>query len=154
MLTLLKAEFEYYKISAVFYLVIFLIVDISFVGWGYDVLIKSYPAVRAAMILIMVALLITRQIKLQQEKMDRFYMKLPISLKQVAILRIIFLVFFWIAIFSLFWINYLIFAYNFLEVSVLADTVSLSGLLFAAIAVPLLHRDLNIYFEGKNQKSL
>ena len=152
MLRLLKAEFQYYMVSSLFYLGAFLIVDIAFVGWGYDVLDKSYPGLRAVMILVMFGLLLMRQIKIQQEKMERFYMKLPISLSCVSFLRIIYLTAFWILLFTLFWLNYVIFAFNYLDSVIFWDLISLSGLIFAVIAIPLLHRDLNIVFNGKNQK--
>ncbi len=152
MINLLKAEFQYYKVSTLFYLATFLIVDFAFVGWGYDVQYKSYPALRAVMLLVMFGLLLMRQIKVQQEKMDRFYMKLPVSLNKISLLRILYLVAFWILLFVMFWLNYLLFAFNYLSIFIFWDLISLSGLIFAAISVPLLHRDLNNIFDGKNQK--
>jgi hypothetical protein len=152
MLRLLKAEFQYYKISTFFFLATFLVVDITFVGWGYDVLDKSYPGIRAVMFLVMFGLLLMRQIKVQQEKMDRFYMKLPISLFYVSVLRILYLSIFWLVLLTIFWLNYLIFAFEYLDTFIIWDIISLSGLIFAAIAIPLLHRDLNNLFLGKNQK--
>ncbi|KAA3617089.1 MAG: hypothetical protein D8M58_04165 [Calditrichaeota bacterium] len=152
MLQLLKAEFQYYKSSSIFYLAVFLIVDFAFIGWGSDVIEKSYPGIRAAMVLIMFGLLLMRQIKIQQEKTDRFYMILPISLNRISLLRIMFLTVFWIILFSLFWINNLIFSFNYLIGFLFWDLISLSGIVFAAISIPLLHRDLNITFQGKNQK--
>ncbi len=152
MIRLLKAEFQYYKVSSIIFLLMFLIVDFAFVGWGYDVQEKSYPALRAVILLIMIGLLLMRQIKVQQEKMDRFYMKLPISLNHISFLRIIYLAAFWVLLFILFWLSYLLFAFNYLNPFILWDLISLSGLIFSAISIPLLHRDLNNLFYGKNQK--
>jgi len=104
------------------------------------------------MMLIMFGLLIMRQIKVQQEKMDRFFMKLPVSIKQISLLRILYLSTFWILLVVLFWLSYVIFAFNYLDSTIFWDLISLSGLIFAAISIPLLHRDLNVVYDGKNQK--
>lgn len=152
MLMLLRAEFEYYKLSVFFYLLVFLSVDTAFILWGTDELANSYPALRSVFILIIAALIIMRQVKLAQDKMDRFYMKLPISLNRTGILRLMFLTSFWTLLVLLFCLSFIMFAFSHIKITIFWDLLSLSGLVFAGISVPLIHRDLNMIFQRPNQK--
>ena len=149
---LLKAEFEYYKVSTYAYLIVFILLVIAFYTWGTDRVASSYPALRSVMILILFALLISRQIKINQEKTDRFYVNLPLALTKIALLRFLYLTSFWVFMLITFLLTCFFSTTGQSNVPVFSDLISLTGVIFIAISVPLIHRDLNIRFDGKNQK--
>ncbi|MCB0281516.1 MAG: hypothetical protein KDF60_02970 [Calditrichaeota bacterium] len=149
---LFKAEYKYYRVSTIFYALIFSILLLAFIFWGSDRVSDSYPALRSVMILILFAMLISRQIRINQEKTDCFYSRLPLSMNKIALLRFFYLSSFWIIMTSLFIAVYSISINTEIDFAIIRDLLSLTGIIFGAIAIPLIHRDLNIRYDSRNQK--
>ena len=154
MIQLLKAEYTYYRFSTTGLFLIFLVTQFFFITSGYNVVEKSYPALRSVMILAIVVLVIIRHIQINREKTDRHLSTLPVALNKIALIRFVFLASFWVILLSVFWISLLLLRYNSAEQFMIWDTISITGLVFTFVAIPLIYRDLNHTFLQKKQRYL
>lgn len=152
MLRLIKAEIENRKIMWIGLYSIFITTFIAFLIMGLDVPQKSFPALRIIMIMAAGIIFLLRVLRISKEKTDRLQMQLPLTVSQVSLARVIVPNFFWLNMVILVSIAILILRPEILSGTVLYNWIAINGFVFAANAVPLIHRDLTFIFIGKWKK--
>ncbi len=154
MYQLMKAEFDNNKILLSILYAVVIVVILAYMLWGWENIDESLPAVRAVMLSAAAMLFLTRLLKLQREKKDRFHILLPLPVRSVAISRMLFPVLFWLSMLFLLCLGLVLLRTASIRAEIVFDWLTLTGFIIAGNVVPLIHRDLNYYSAGKHQKRL
>lgn len=140
----LKAEFEYNKNTIIFAYCIAFLAFIAGLVWE---LAGVYSLVTITFLLVFFSIAGMGS-RTDKERRDRFYVKLPISLKQTSILRFLFPLLFYLGIFVL-WIGAFFIHHIGHENHVFWSLIGMSALLFILIAFFTLYHDLGHFNTGK-----
>lgn len=152
---LLKAEFSYYQyiFSIVFSLImLFMILFIVYSNIGNMSIEKDS---RGAMTLMFSATFITLFVMLLHRsvnKIDRFHILLPVTVRMIGITRLSVILIFWLGMAVLFWLSYAVIKSTVLQTgedNSLYVFLTLNGVIFIANAAYLIARDLAFFFTGK-----
>ncbi len=149
---LIKAEFEYHKYIIFLISIFFIITVTAFFIDGVEKLEFSFPALKAVMMAATVILWLVIFIRKQKEKPECYYAKLPVSFHFISIFRSLTVPIFWLVFFVLFWMGFIIFRIEYIQIDLFYNLLSMTGFILMINAFPLIHRDLTNYFSGKFQK--
>ena len=149
---LLKAELQYYKIDLILGLSFGLIGMIANVITGWQNPEIDLPGVRSLMAMGTVFACFLRLFKYAQDKKDRQHATLPLPVRQVGVLRLLYIIIIWLGLVVLFWIcSSTIRPYR--VDTIIWETLSLTGFIFMANAILFIHRDLYLSLSRRYQKA-
>ena len=149
---LLKTEFEYDRFILGMCFSLFILISVVFLTLGGNDLEKSVPAYRAVLICSVAIVWLNTLVKLQKEKRECMHVKIPISIRTIGLSRLLYLFIFWIIIAALFFIISWIVKDRSLDFSDVTANISMTGIIFNAIALTFLQKDLKYFFTGKLAK--
>jgi len=151
---LFKSLSEYSKFILIASMSVVTMVSAVFVFIGGRDLDHSIPAYRSTLFAATAVVWLYSILNLHKEKRDRFHTLLPISVKQIGMVRVFFLITFWMALLVMFFLSNLIIG-NTQSFSILFwDVMSLTGFVLMVNAAPFLHRDLTHIFLKKFHRFL
>lgn len=148
---LLKSEIEYQKLGLLLGILFVLFAAIGVLRWGWTSVNRDVPGLSTIMVTTNIVILFFRILRMIKEKSDRVYIQLPQSLQNIAWMRLLFILTFWLASSGIFWIALTIIRPQAIHVSIVWYLLSVTGLMMAANAFPFIHRDLRFYLTGKYQ---
>lgn len=150
---ILKAELSYNKYVLVIPYGVVLYVIIANVSQGWSNVELNLPGVRAMMVVAAAVIFLFSIVTFFKEKRERYFTLLPLSIRQIGISRLLFLITVWLSFILLFWISTLTVTPYQLS-TILWGTLSLTGFILMANAYIFIHRDLKFCSSGKFQKIL
>lgn len=151
---LIKADFQYYWY-------IFLIpctaacILLGFVGF-----VKEWPepavdlvGTRLLLMTIAAVVFFYRILRSMLEKRDRYHKLLPLSGTQAALSRLMFIICLWTCFVLFYWLSTLSVKPYYAEI-IIIETLSVTGFVLMANALPYIYRDLSLNLQGNYQKTL
>jgi len=152
MVKLLKAEFKYHlnTIGTASGIYLFIAIVVFSKEWRspeQDGIGMLSIALTFTFLISMLRLLI-----ITKEKKDRFMVLLPLSNYAIGLCRLLVGIIFWIGLLVIFYTLLFIFQNDDFRIWLIRYSIFLTGLWLIINAFPILHRDLNYYFESNYQK--
>lgn len=115
---------------------------------GWQNVDLDVPGVRSLMTTAIIVLVIFNFIKYIQEKRVRLISALPLSIKKIALARLLYILIIWTSYLILYWISTST-ARPYRFDIIFWDTLSVTGFILIANAFPYFFRDLNFCFKEK-----
>lgn len=148
----LKAEIRYHFNTIGSAAIIYLILVILILSLGWESAEKDGKGLLSVALALTFLVGILRLLTITKEKKDRFLMQLPISNYYLGFCRLLVGIFLWIVLLSIFYLGLFIIRINGFKLWLIYHTLFLSGLWLIINAFPMMHRDLNYYFDNPYQK--
>jgi len=151
MLRLLKAEFIDNKYVLIIPYCLFLLPIIINITQGWPTPEFDLRGIKMMMAGGIILIFLLRSTRFLKDKKDRLFILLPLSIRQIAITRLLFIVTVWLSFVLIYWLSSLtIKSYH--PNLVLWETLSLTGFILIVGAYPFLFRDISICFPGRYQR--
>ncbi len=149
---LVKAELEYHKFSIVFALLLITGIINAALAWGWESAGRDIPGLTKIMAVVTLVLWFLRLIRLFKEKTERFHTILPVSGRKICLARNMFAPLIWLAMVAMFLLALIIIRPASIPAWTFWYLLSITGVVFAINAYPLLHHDLTFWLREKYQK--
>ena len=150
---LIQAEFSYNKYLFIFPLGLILVAMIANIVQGWVQVEEDLLGVRSIITSMVAFIYFFRYMKNIKEKRDQQHVLLPLSLLQVAIARLLFVIIIWSSLLLLYWIATCS-VRPYLTDIIIWETLSVTGLILIANAFPFIHVDLTRVFNEKYQRAI
>lgn len=149
---LLKSLSQYCGFIIVAGLTVVGIVTVFFLVLGGSDFDNSVPAYRSVLMAATALVWLYSFLMLHKEKRDRFHILLPIPVRQIGVVRVVFLIGFWTTILLVFILSNVVVGNLQNNPTLIWNVVSLTGFVFAVNSAPYLQRDLTNMFTSKGQR--
>ncbi len=148
---ILKAQIAYNKIILYPCFLLTLAVIVPFIVQGWQVPDKSYPALRAVLFAMTALVFLSSLIKDFKERRDRFFHILPYKLWEFGVVRLFFVLMFWLSLVLLVCLAFVI-RNSIFNPTYLWDLLSQTGFIIFMIGVVFIVRDIAFIYDFKNKK--
>jgi hypothetical protein len=149
---LLKSLSQYCGFVVIAGLTVVGIVTVFFLVLGGSDFDKSVPAYRSVLMAATALVWLYSVLMLHKEKIDRFHILLPISVRQIGVVRVILLIGFWTTILLVFILSNVVVGNLQNNPALIWNALSLTGFVLVVNSVPYLQRDLANIFTSKGQR--
>lgn len=151
---LLKSLSHYCRFILVAGLTVVGIVTVFFIILGRNDFDKSVPAYRSVLMAATALVWLYSVLMIHKEKRDRFHLLLPVSVRQIGLVRVIFLIGFWTTILLVFILSNVFVGNLQNNPTLIWNAVSLTGFVLVVNSALYLQRDLTNIFTSKGQRFL